>query len=366
MNSGDDYFEILLGMISKARFAVRLEMYIFSDCSVAALVRDALLAARSRGAEIKVLLDGWGSLFLEDSFWNSLRDRGGHCRWFNPLSLKRYGIRNHRKLLVCDDSEALVGGFNISSEWQGDGKSSGWRDMGLEVRGPIVRDLATSFETLFSMADFRHKRFARLRKTMIRKSVPTGNGQLLLSGPGRGQNHFSDAILKDLAEAKTVRIIAAYFLPSRAIRRALTRCARKGCHIQLILAGKSDVQLSQLASRRFYGALLRAGIEIYEYQPQILHAKLLIIDNIVYAGSANLDHRSIYINYELMLRISDKKLAKEARLFFSQDVTLSRKIEASTWRKSRTFWAKLLEQWAFFVLARFDPLIARRQLRNLR
>ena len=366
MNSGDDYFETLLGAISEARFAVRLEMYIFSEFPVAELVRDALIEARSRGAEIKVLLDGWGSLFLEDRFWNSLRDCGGHVRWFNPLSLKRYGIRNHRKLLVCDDFRALVGGFNIAPEWQGDGRTGGWRDLGLEVRGPIVCDLATSFETLFSMADFRHKRFVRLRKAMLRKSVPIGNGQLLLSGPGRGQNHFSDAILKDLATANTVSIIAAYFIPSRPIRRALTRYARNGCNIQVILAGESDVPLSQLASRRFYEALLRAGVEIYEYQPQILHAKLLVIDDVVYVGSANLDRRSIYINYELMLRISDHKLAEEARSFFLHDVALSRKIEAAAWRKSRTFWAKLLERWAFFVLARFDPLIARRQLRNLR
>ena len=141
---------------------------------------------------------------------------------------------------------------------------------------------------------------------------------------------------------------------------------KRGGTVQLILAGKSDVALAQLASRRLYRSFLRAGVEILEYQPQILHAKMFILDDIVYAGSANLDIRSLRINYELLVRISEPELAAEARTIFEADLEHSKRIDASTWSKSRNFWGKLREDWAYFVLARIDPYLAGRQLKTLR
>ncbi|MDA1276078.1 MAG: phospholipase D-like domain-containing protein [Verrucomicrobia bacterium] len=194
LNSGDAFFEAAVSAIADSRSSVLLETYIFTECALGERVRAALIEALRRGVEVKVLLDGWGSLFLQTSFWNPFCAAGGSFRWFNPINLKRYVFRNHRKLLVCDESLALVGGFNMASEWEGDGITRGWRDIGLEVRGPIARDLVTSFETMFSIADFRHKRFTRLRRALLRKSVPIESGEILLSSPGRGQNHFSDSI----------------------------------------------------------------------------------------------------------------------------------------------------------------------------
>jgi cardiolipin synthase len=110
--------------------------------------------------------------------------------------------------------------------------------------------------------------------------------------------------------------------------------------------------------------LLRAGVEIYEYQPQILHSKLIVIDDQVYVGSANLDTRSLWINYELMLNLKDALLASQARAIFEEDLKHSRRIELATWRKSRTFWDKLKENWAYFILARVDPYMARRMCRG--
>src|SRR5207247_484829 len=135
---------------------------------------------------------------------------------------------------------------------------------------------------------------------------------------------------------------------------------------QLILAGKSDVAISQLASRRLYRLLMRSGVEIYEYQPQILHAKLFIFDDIVYVGSANLDVRSLRINYELIVRIEDQKLSSEAAQMFDNDLRHCRQINPETWKKSRNLWSKLKEDWAYFVLARIDPYFAGRQMRTLR
>jgi len=141
---------------------------------------------------------------------------------------------------------------------------------------------------------------------------------------------------------------------------------RRGGRVQLILAGKSDVLLSQLAARSLYQRLLRAGVEIYEYQPQILHAKLIVVDQVVYVGSANLDARSLHINYELLMRLPDRQLAAEARKIFAADLQHCRSIERVAWRKSRTFWNKLKERWAYFLFARVDTYVARRQFRTLR
>jgi cardiolipin synthase len=135
--------------------------------------------------------------------------------------------------------------------------------------------------------------------------------------------------------------------------------------VQLILAGQTDVRLAQLASRRLYQGLMRSGIEIYEYQPQILHGKLILVDDVVYAGSANLDARSLNINYELLVRAADAALAADARRLFEADLRHSARINAMAWRKSRGFWTKLMERFAYFVLARMDPYVARRRLRNL-
>ena len=136
--------------------------------------------------------------------------------------------------------------------------------------------------------------------------------------------------------------------------------------VRLLLAGKSDVRLAQLAGRRLFETFMRAGVEIYEYQPQILHGKLVLIDDIVYAGSCNLDLRSLNFNYELMLRVQDPTLAAEAREIFEKDLTHSRRINPATWRGERGLWTKWREDLAHFVLTRLDPFVARWQLRMLR
>jgi cardiolipin synthase len=140
---------------------------------------------------------------------------------------------------------------------------------------------------------------------------------------------------------------------------------RRGGRVRLLLAGRSDVAVSQLAARSLYRRCLRAGIEISEYQPQVLHAKLFVVDHAVYLGSANLDPRSLAINYELMVRFQDEALAMEARLLLDEIRKHCVEIELNAWRRSRSLWRKLKERWAYFLLARIDPYIARWQWRAL-
>ena len=356
----------MLRAISQAVDSIRLETYIFAPSPIGERFREALSSAARRGVRIRVLIDAWGSMTMSDAFWETLRRAGGEVRRFNPLSLDRAAIRDHRKLLVCDDTLAFVGGFNIATEYEGDGVAEGWRDCGVQLHGTLARELGASFDTMFAMADFGHKRFVRFHRASVRQVVSTPDGQILLTGPGWGRNLLRRALLKDLRHAASVKVIAAYFVPTRPIRAALMRAARRGANVRMILAGKSDVPFMQPASRRFYSSLLKAGIEIFEYEPQILHAKLVVVDGVVYVGSANLDRRSLYINYELVLRLPDPELAKEAEAMFDRDLNNCRKIEAATWQKSRTFWNRLWERWAFFLVARLDPFIARRQLKHLR
>jgi cardiolipin synthase len=373
--TGDEIFPAMIAAIDDAKKEVCLETYTFSPGSPGEHFRDALIRAQQRGAKVRVLVDALGSYALPGNFLAPLQEAGGGVRLFNPISLNRLSIRNHRKLLVCDDQVAFVGGFNIAPEYEGDGVKCGWCDVGLKIVGPLAAQLAASFDEMFSRAEFRHKRFMRFRRFGIKKTVPWalaaakpdqgGSEQILFSGPGRGQSPIKYALRKDLRHAKDVKIIVAYFLPTWRLRRDLVGVVRRGGRVQLILAGKSDVLLSQLAGRSLYRRFLKAGVEIFEYEPQILHAKLIIVDDIVYVGSSNLDQRSLRINYELMIRFQNHEIAEQAREVFAQNQKHSRQIELEQWRKSRTFWQKLEQRFAYWLLVRIDPYFARRQWQKL-
>jgi len=365
LRAGDEIFPAMLAAIDAASQSVCLEIYTFEECPLGRDFREALMRACGRGVRVRVLVDAIGSLLLSDHFWEPLRKAGGAVRWFNPIALKRVTIRNHRKLLVCDERTAFVGGFNISPEYEGDGINDGWCDVGLKIEGPLAARLASSFEGIFTRADFRHRHFTRWREFSAKQAVVLPPEQILFSGPGRGQSPFKRALRRDLADAKNVQIMVAYFLPSWRLRQDLMRVVQRGGRVQLILAGQSDVQLSKLAAQSLYRRLLRNGVEIYEYRPQILHAKLFLVDNAVYAGSSNLDTRSLQINYELMIRFENGEIARQAREIFANTLQHCRRVTREEWRQSRTFWQKLKQHWAYFLLDRIDPYVARRQWRGL-
>ncbi len=361
LRNGEEAFPAMLAAIEAARKSVSLETYIFSPSPLGDRFRDALVRAQQRGAQVRVLLDAVGSYGLPGDYWTALKATGGEARLFNPLAMRRFWIRDHRKLLVCDDTVAFIGGFNIAPEYDGDGVARGWLDLGLMVAGTLAGELAASFDEMFARADFLHKRFVRLRRPALRRTVTAHAGQLLLGGPGRGRSPIRRALLRELARARSVQVIVAYFLPTGRLRRLLARVARRGGKVQLILAGKSDLALSQLAGQSLYRRLLKAGVEIYEYQPQVLHAKLAVVDGAVFVGSANMDPRSMSINYELVLRFWNPQMATEAQTIFADVLRHCRRIELQEWQRSRTFWRRLKQRWAYFLLARIDPYIAKQQ-----
>jgi cardiolipin synthase len=366
LRNGDEAFAAMLAAIEAARQSVRLETYIFSAGEPGNLFLAALLRARQRGVPVYVLVDAWGSQDLADSYWGPLQQAGGEFRWFNETTHRGFMFRDHRKLLVCDEQVGFVGGFNVAPEYVGDGVKRGWCDVGLHLAGPLAARLAESFDKMFTRAELKHRSFMRVMKTGAHARITHTDGDLLMSGPGRGFSTLKRALRNDLKNARQVRIMAAYFLPTWKLRRALQAVARRGGLVQLILPGQSDVPLARHASRRLYLPLLAAGVEIYEYQPQILHAKLILVDDVVYVGSANLDTRSLHINYELSLRLANERVAGGGQQLFAESLAHCQRIRREDWKASRTFWNKLRERWAYFILARIDLILARRQLAGLR
>ena len=243
--TGDEIFPAMLAAIEEAKSEICLETYTFSIGSPGERFRDARVRARQRGLRVRVLIDALGSYSLPADYFQPLQDAGAEIRrfnpfevtLFNPVALNRMSIRNHRKLLVCDDRIAFVGGFNIAPEYEGDGVKCGWCDVGLSITGPLAGQLASSFDEMFARAAFRHKRFMRFRRFDAKKSVTWPAEQILFSGPGRGQSPFKRALRKDLEHAKDVKIIVAYFLPTWSLRRGLNEVVRRGGKVQLILAG---------------------------------------------------------------------------------------------------------------------------------
>jgi len=367
--NGTEAFEAMRAVIDAASRSVRLECYLVRAAGPAVPLFDALLRARQRGLDVRVLLDAFGSNELPADFLQPLRAAGARVALFNPSRWLRRSFRDHRKLLVCDEHTAIVGGFNVGPEYDGDGVTRGWRDLGLLIEGPAAAQLAQGFDGMQVLAPFTPRELRLLRPRLRRArrrlhGVLPAEVAVLATGPGWGQRRMHRRILRDLRRARHIAIMAAYFLPARRIRRELVRCVRRGGSVELLLAGHSDVTIAKLAGEHLYRHLLARGISLYEYRPQILHAKLLLIDDIVYVGSCNLDRRSFEINFELLLRLESPALAGEARQFFARDLKLSMPIDAARWRASLGWWQRLRRRFAYWVLAYLDPLIASSRARQ--
>jgi cardiolipin synthase A/B len=359
---GDRFFPAMLDAIAQACQTVELEMYIVESDELGLQFLAALIAAARRGVRVRVLVDSFGSVTLDGTFFAPLAQAGGEARYFNPLRFNRFGVRDHRKLLVCDSRVAFIGGANLTASHRGDGVTHGWLDVVAQVTDPwLATRLREEFDRIFPAADFnghalqRLRIFRRLRRN--REMAPW----VLPVIPGRGVGAFQRAFSHDLATAHQVDIMVPYFLPSHRLRRQLRRVVKRGGRVRLILPALCDVPLARAAGMVYYPRLLRAGVELYEYQPQILHAKLYAVDGKVYAGSANLDVRSNKLNYELMIRFSDPASEAQVRSIFETALTHSHRIDHQTWKAAQNFWQRWKNRWANFLLTRIDPLLVLKQ-----
>lgn len=365
---GAQAFPRMLQLIAAATGSVDLEVYIWRDDAVGTRFRDALQAAAGRGVQVRVLVDALGSDELPDDYWQVLRRAGASCRRFNPRRGLRGSFRNHRKLLRVD-GVAIVGGLNLGCEYDGDGVVAGWRDFAVELDGEVVEALTLSFDRLWALAPFGARQWRALGWFLLQPMPSTdevASARLLLSGLGFPSRTLRQSLIQDLRTCRQGFAWAAYLLPTRGMLAALCQAAAAPGGFALLTGTQSDVPLAQWASERRVPRLLRAGLRLFQYPLQMVHAKVLVLDDVVYMGSANLDVRSLRINFELLLRLECPALAAELRALFAADVQRSSRVEARAWQAGRGLWQRLRSWIAWQLLARFDPWLARRQMRSLR
>lgn len=360
LHAPDDRLQAMLMLIAAARHSIALSMYMFENDASGTEVRNALTAAARRGVKVAVLVDSFGSSRVPASFFQPLADAGGSYYFFSSRWRLSYLIRNHQKILIVDESHALVGGYNITDQYFGRRGGQSWEDLGLVVTGPEVQRISAYVSELIELSADGGVRLLALRR-LIREWQP-GNGPLqwLVGGPTNHLSPWALSLKRDLQHARIIDIVAAYFSPTQSILRRLARAARHGGQVRLVLAGKTDNGATIGAARILYGYLLKRHVQISEFQPRLLHAKLLVIDNASYVGSANLDIRSLFINKELMLRIDDAAVADYLRGLAN---TLSAESEVQTpeLHRARLSWINRLH-WslAYLLVNSVDYNIGRR------
>ncbi|HMA12810.1 MAG TPA: phospholipase D-like domain-containing protein [Steroidobacteraceae bacterium] len=364
----DEAYGQMQRLIEGARLQIRCETYLMREEGPAQWLRAALLAARARKVDVWLLIDAFGSEQVGEDFLQPLRDAGVHVGIFNPKRLLRLSFRNHRKLLAVDGASAVVGGFNIAPEYAGDGVNQGWCDTGVLVSGPVVGDLEHSFDRLWHLAPFTPAAIRAWREVAVRPPAarhPASPVTLLLSGPALHRSAMGRSVRYDLHRARDVAIASAYFLPSSRTRRMMYHAVERGGRVRVLLAGRSDVPLAQRAAEHLYARLMRRRVDLFEYQPQILHVKLLVMDDTVYVGSSNLDRRSLQINFELLLRLQWPELAADARRWYETALSHSTALQPAQWNTGRSIGRRLWSWVAYLLLSRVDPLIARRRFRAI-
>jgi len=332
LDGGGEFFAQMLQAIEAAAGSVLLEMYLVRSGAITTLFIAALAAAARRGARVRVVFDAFGALGLVRADRRRLLEAGVELRFFNPLQLrKRLGnlLRDHRKILVTDGCAAFVGGAGLTDEFA-QGPRGAWREVMVRIEGPVVADW--------------HRAFARTWRRCgaeLDVAVPVcpphahgAAGRLALSEARQHSVLASGVIARIDSAARRAWIMSAYFVPSRRFRKALRRAARRGVDVRLLMPGpRTDHPWVRQAARRFYGKLLRSGVRIFEYQPHMLHAKVILCDDWVSLGSSNLDRWSFRWNLEANQEVADPRFADTVAALFEGDLRVSRALSRRYWRQ---------------------------------
>lgn len=352
---GGDFFTALIEGINRAERLLLLEFYIIRHDEAGISFAEALAAAVRRGVRVLLLYDYIGSFDTPSDFFRRLRQAGVLCHPFNPPAFRR-GLgwldrRDHRKMAVIDGTRALVGGVNIGNEYSGHGAGGKWRDAGVIIEGPAVMDLCRLFRETWE-----HDA-PPLPGGILSQEDPPPAGDARISIISGTPHLFRSAIRRTFRLAIAgasgrVQVMTPYFLPGPRLIRSMLRAVRRGVRVQIILPAVSDVPLVRLLSRGYYHPLLAKGIEIYERQQQVLHAKVMLVDgHWSIFGSANLDHRSFLRNYELGVIIDSPAFGRQVAEMFEGDLEHSRRITLDE-HEQRGWLVRLLE-FAFSPIARF-------------
>lgn len=324
---GKDRLEALLDLIGSATRTLDCFYFLYDEDECGERVRDALIEAARRGVKVRLYIDAFGSN-AEPPFFDELVAAGGTFARFQAKFSKRFLIRNHQKMAIADNERVMAGGFNIAETYFAEPNGSGWCDLGVRIVGPIAHRFTDWFECIHEWINTDGSEFRRIRD-MVRDWQP-GDGpvQIIMGGPTSVTSDWAVRLKADLVKAKRLDIVTAYFAPPRTIRRVLRRAARsKG--LRMILASKSDFEVTVLAARLHYKRLVKAGARLFEFQPCKLHMKLMVLDDICHFGSGNLDMRSVRLNLELMVRVEDAEMASKLREVIDAMEQASRPVDRS-------------------------------------
>lgn len=329
LENGEEAYPAMLAAIEQARETINLSSYIFDGDGAGRLFVDALAAAAQRGVAVRVLVDALGERYSRPTVRAALADSRVDLRLYLPLSKGPFiNLRNHRKLLIVDGSLAFTGGMNIRSRHcvkQSDPLQA-TRDLHFQVQGPVVADLQRIFLEDWQFASGEQPDDPRLFPTLF----PCGSAVLraIGDGPDREFRKLEWIVMGALSTARRrVRIMTPYFIPDRPMIVALTTAALRGIEISLVLPGHTNLPFVAWASRASYWELLKNGILIYEQPAPFSHTKLFQVDDgWALIGSANLDTRSLRLNFELNLSIFDLPFSKSISRYFDRAVALSRAI----------------------------------------
>ena len=340
---GDDLYKAMLSSIAIARRSVDLESYIFADDEIGWIFVEALAERARMGIRVRVHIDAAGSLFwVSRSIENFLKSNGVMLRWFHRWNWRqpwRYNHRNHRKVLIIDDEKAFLGGFNIHREnsFNVYGEKR-WRDTHLSFKGPLVHTATQLFEAFWCGRRHWFPPIDASDSILVHNHTLTCRHRLRCI--------YSTAFA--LAQ-KYIYITTPYFVPDSHTLQKLREAAKRGVDVRLLVPRNSDMPIAQWAAGNVYAGLMATGVKIYEYLPRVLHAKTAVIDDTwSMVGTANMDYRSFFINYELNLLTQDVDLSSRLKRQYLTDLEVSELILPETWR-GRTWKSRVLERMALIV-----------------
>jgi len=348
LRNGIEVFPAMLDAISAAKKSVHMEMYIFWSEGIGERFRDALAERASRGVEVRLLLDGVGSpKHLKRTDVEMLRRAGCRVEFFRPVRpwmLDVINRRTHRRILVVDGALGFTGGVGIADIWEGDADSpEHWRDTMARIEGPVVAQMQSAFEDNWSevtgeiLVGDRYFPQAVTAGDVLASVVPSNPRP----SSSASQTLYSVAIS---AAERRISIANSYFVPNDTSLALLLAASRRGVNVRILVPGKiNDVPVTKAGARSRFGDLLRAGAKIYEYQPTMMHAKTMVVDDLfATVGSTNFDNRSFRYNDEIELAIYDAKVAGRLEEMFEADLTKSRPYTYEQW-VNRSIWNRFTE-----------------------
>ncbi|HSJ04809.1 MAG: phosphatidylserine/phosphatidylglycerophosphate/cardiolipin synthase family protein [Verrucomicrobium sp.] len=331
LSNGDQIFPAMLSAIRNAKQTINFETYVYWDGDIPEQFAKALAERAQAGVQVRVLLDGHGCMRAR-RYSQMLLDAGVQLEVYHPLNLlstHRANYRTHRKLLIVDGKVGFIGGVGIADEWKGDARNENeWREMHYKVEGPVVAQLQGIF------ADNWLDESEELIQGPTQFPVLSAKGNMeaagFMSSPMRGRCNMEIMFHTAIASAsKSILITTPYFIPDKELTTALCNAAKRGVKVAVLMPGRHiDSEIVRRASRRKWPQLMEAGIELFEYQPTMIHSKVLVVDDLfVSVGSANFDPRSLRINDEANLNVLDKGFADYHTRLFLKDLRKSKQVK---------------------------------------